>query len=231
MSGRTEGTGEPLIDGRHGLRQGAGEIELEEMVCDHPPLESGSSADVALRGSASGAGVGGGVEVGTSDAAPESHEVEDVEVVDGRGTPGEEGVDLDLSALDAELPEDWAAAGFPGARRLEMVGGIDTELVGSMELPVLQGGPERHEWRNSEVGFVNSGVDCYMIASVQLLGTARGVREALASNADLVDNVAVRALRADFGSGLRGSRGGRSCHTARNHAVGVRVRRRAAGCA
>ena len=189
------------------------------MVCDQPPLESGGSAEGTLGGSASGAGVGGGVEVGASDAAPESHEAEDVEVVDGRGTPGEEGVDLDLSALDAELPEDWAAAGFPGARRLEMAGGIDTELVGSMELPVLKGGPERHEWCDSEVGFVNSGVDCYMIASVQLLGTARGVREALASNADLVDNVAVRALRADFGSGLRGSRGGRSCHTARNHAV------------
>ena len=125
-----------------------------------------------------------------------------------------------MGVVEAVLPEDWAAADFPWARRLEMAGGIDAELIGALELPVLHSGAERHEWRDSEIGFVNSGVDCYMIAVVQMLGTACAVREALASSTDLADSTAIRALRADFGSGVvRGSRGGHVCHTARSHAA------------
>ena len=74
---------------------------------------------------------------------------------------------------------DWAAGNFEGGVRVDEPSGIDPLSLGKLQSFGDWQGPDEVGWKESEVGFANKNNECYMIALVQMLGTARRVRDAI----------------------------------------------------
>ena len=160
-------------------------------------------------------GAGGGVVVGSSSSGV---------TAPGGGEHSRTAAALVASADSASRgePDDrlaWAAEDFVGCEWQACRAGVDPTSLRHLEPFADWLGREELGWPESEDGFVNSGTDCFLISLIQMLGTARRVRDAIAmlplragDEKSLEDRV-TRVLKHDF---VRDCPGDRFCASAWN---------------
>ena len=94
--------------------------------------------------------------------------------------------------------ELWASQDFLGEVAGGEVSGVDVTCVLPEASGVGREAASACQWPASERGFVNGGNQCYMIAAVQLLGSAMEFRASLQHVPVAQGGAMLRAMQADF---------------------------------
>ena len=95
----------------------------------------------------------------------------------------------------------WAALDFTGGQRTDECVGVDPFAISELGDFAEWSCYDNIGWPTSEAGFRNGGNECYMIAVIQMLGTARPVRQAIQElplQRDPLKDELTRVLQQDF---------------------------------